>query len=343
MGMWLDKDQAWQHVVYEHPRDADSETIMRQFQCRGKKAQQALTAYLAVPPDKRKNCVLIHNASVRRMIVKVHLVNCIDGYGDNQADWTAALDHHPLGAVMKKALTLSTPKDDVDGRIVIKAQRLAVVPLPPKPDQNWGWRGTFAYGDIKVGECRLREGGVFSFICVDCGLRVGDREERNLGVNDDFTPHPDKLNLRMHSDDFVLEDVQDVGRSHSELELLAPSAQKDRGGKDPEGDKSAFETGAKKEGEDEGPWTRVEVLNRLDEPVQIKVFESGKSGHVSRLFRSALAEGTVSPGMGRIFPLKANPDTPETDFDVEIRVGRKRAKCEVVGEQVIFVDGFLAD
>ncbi|CAL1143793.1 unnamed protein product [Cladocopium goreaui] len=37
--MWLDKDQAWQHVVYEHPRDADTDTILDQFQCRSSKAE----------------------------------------------------------------------------------------------------------------------------------------------------------------------------------------------------------------------------------------------------------------------------------------------------------------
>eukprot|EP00913_Durusdinium_trenchii_P015988 g15025.t1 len=36
--MWLDKDQAWQHVVYEHPRDAETDTILDQFQCRSSKA-----------------------------------------------------------------------------------------------------------------------------------------------------------------------------------------------------------------------------------------------------------------------------------------------------------------
>merc|ERR1711871_1155989 len=104
-------------------------------------------------------------------------VNCIDGSGDNVSDWTAALDSHPLGSVMKKALTIGKSQGDDPEKIVIGAQRLAVVQLPKKPDANWGWRGLFAYGDTKVGECRLREGGVFSFICVDCGLFVGDIEE----------------------------------------------------------------------------------------------------------------------------------------------------------------------
>ncbi|CAE7564790.1 EXD3 [Symbiodinium sp. CCMP2592] len=36
--MWLDKDQAWQHVVYEHPRDVNTDTILDQFQCRSSKA-----------------------------------------------------------------------------------------------------------------------------------------------------------------------------------------------------------------------------------------------------------------------------------------------------------------
>ncbi|CAE7869741.1 EXD3 [Symbiodinium microadriaticum] len=40
--MWLDKDQAWQHVVYEHPRDVDTDTILDQFQCRSSKALLSL-------------------------------------------------------------------------------------------------------------------------------------------------------------------------------------------------------------------------------------------------------------------------------------------------------------
>merc|ERR1719330_1705484 len=73
---------------------------------------------------------------------------------------------------------MSATESNDPEKIVIGAQRLAVVPLPMKPDANWGWRGAFAYGDTKVGECALKEGGVFSFICVDCGLRVGDRDEQ---------------------------------------------------------------------------------------------------------------------------------------------------------------------
>merc|ERR1719235_2607206 len=147
--MWLDKDHAWQHVVYEHPRDADTETILSQFQCHSRKARQAVTSWLAMPAAARRNCVLIHNASVRRVFVKTHIVNCIDGYGDSASDWTAALDSHPLGSVMKKAL-VGGQQEEVQGSIVVGAQRLAVVPLPKKPDANWGWRGSFAYGDTKV-------------------------------------------------------------------------------------------------------------------------------------------------------------------------------------------------
>merc|ERR1740123_1453945 len=63
---------------------------------------------------------------------------------------------------MKKALTFNSMDLET---IVIGAQRVAVIRLPQKPDANWGWRGSFAYGDTKVGECRLR---------------VGDREEGDI-------------------------------------------------------------------------------------------------------------------------------------------------------------------
>jgi len=272
--MWLDKDQAWQHVVYEHPRDADTDTILDQFQCRSSKAKAALAMWKQMAPEKKRGCVLVHNASVRRILVRPKLVSHISGQSGESGDWVQALDHHPLGNVMKKALAFGE-KPKVDGQVFIAPQRLAVVPLPPKPDTNWGWRGHFSYGDTKVGDCAFREGGVFSFISVDCGLRVGDREGD--------------------------EEVKDF------LE----------------------------------PQTTVEVVNCTDEPVQVKVFEP-VSHAATRLFRSPLAEGTISPGTNRVFTVKASKDA-DTHLDVEIRIGNKKAKCEVVGDQVIFVDGLMGD
>jgi len=297
--MWMDKDQAWQHVVYEHPRDADIETILKQFQCTSSKARQALTEWLAMPADTRRGCVLVHNASVRRVLVTPHIVNHIDGHGDSGQDWTSALDAHPLGSMMKKALTMTSGEDD-SSKVVISAQRLAVVQLPPKPDANWGWRGLFAYGDTKVGECRLREGGVFSFICVDCGLRVADRQDS------------DRRDIPQRAVSFAeVTDLADEGENTSE-------------------------------GEDD-PKTNVEVVNGTEEPVQVKIFAHEQSGHSTRLMRSALDEAIISPDTNKVFRLKADKDTPETYFDVEVRIGSKKAKCEVVGEQVVFVDGSLAD
>jgi len=307
--MWLDKDQAWQHVVYEHPRDADTETILNQFQCRSSKARRALLDWLAMPPEKRRGCALVHNASVRRVIVKTHMVNHIDGAGDTAADWTSALDLHPLGSVMKKALAFSDNTLTDDHRVVIGPQRLAVVPLPPKPDTNWGWRGTFAYGDTKVGECALKEGGVFSFICVDCGLRVGDRDEQPQEVDVAVADTNEKGDATSAGAAFFSTDVDKAGATEAAVD---------------------------------GPTTCVEVVNGTDETIHAKVFEHGK-GHKSRLFTSPLGEGTVGPDSNRVFRLKADSEGVETHYDVEIRIGSKKAKCEVAGEQVVFVDGGLVD
>jgi len=89
------------------------------------------------------------------------------------------------------------------------------------------------------------------------------------------------------------------------------------------------------------PQTTVEVVNCTDEPVQVKVFEP-VSHAATRLFRSPLAEGTISPGTNRVYTVKASKDA-DTHLDVEIRIGNKKAKCEVVGDQVIFVDGLMRD
>lgn len=80
-------------------------------------------------------------------------------------DWTQALDHHPLGNVMKKALAFGEKPRPAEGQVFIAPQRLAVVPLPPKPDTNWGWRGHFSYGDTKVGDCAFREAPTRSKTC----------------------------------------------------------------------------------------------------------------------------------------------------------------------------------
>mmetsp|Transcript_53796 Transcript_53796/g.116280 ORF Transcript_53796/g.116280 Transcript_53796/m.116280 type:complete len:316 (+) Transcript_53796:3-950(+) len=314
--MWLGKDQAWQHVVYEHARDADTETILDQFQCRSRKARESLANWLAMPEEKRRGCVLVHNASVRRVIVKTHLVNLVDGQG-SASDWASALDAHPLGAVMKQALTMSGGAAAQD-EVVIGAQRLAVVKLPPKPDTNWGWRGVFAYGDTKVGECGLREGGVFSFIAIDCGLRVGDREE-----GEDI-----EVDTPKNKEEFT-EDKPDNGVAHGENGANGADNHKATNGDKPEPAEMIHETA-------------VEVSNCSDEAIVIKVFEPGKGGHAARLFKSALGEANIAPGDRRVFKLKAQPEG-ETDFDVEVRIGNRKANCEVVGGQVVTVDGILAD
>jgi len=301
--MWLDKDQAWQHVVYEHPRDADTDTILDQFQCRSSKAKAKLAEWKSLPPEKKRGCVLVHNASVRRILVKPRLVSHISGQSDSGGDWTQALDHHPLGNVMKKAFTLGYGKKAED-HVAIAPQRLAVVPLPPKPDTNWGWKGHFAYGDTKVGDCAFREGGVFSFISVDCGLRVGDREE-DSGACQDTKDNKDLIQGKIPDSE--------------PAEINNPE--------DPPKDMLT---------------TTLEVVNCTDEPVQVKIFAPGHS-HASRLFRSPLDEGTISPATNRVFTVKAPKDGSDANLDVEIRIGNKKAKCEVVGDQVIFVDGLMGD
>ena len=106
----------------------------------------------------------MHNASVRRIHVRPKLVSHIS-HSAESGDWTQALDHHPLGNVMKKALAFGEKPRPAEGQVFIAPQRLAVVPLPPKPDTNWGWRGHFSYGDTKVGDCAFREAPTRSKTC----------------------------------------------------------------------------------------------------------------------------------------------------------------------------------
>lgn len=363
--MLLDKDQAWQNVVYEHPRDADTENILNQFQCRSKKVRQELAAWLAMPTAARKGTVLVHNASVKRVSVKTHMVNCIDGFGNTGGDWTAALDNHPLGGMIKKGLS-SMSSADAAQVVTIGAQRVAVVSLPRKPDMNWSWRGSFSNGDTKVGECRLREGGVFSFICVDCGLRVGDREggdgEFSAGDASPTAAKPrnspsspvSPANDIKEEVEFSLDVADPAGEIDSAkvVEEVDPPLfggglrREDKDGEDNDTEKVAEEaTGEEdKAKEPELPPTRVEVVNRTDLEYIVKIWPHSSGGHASKFFRAAEAEGSLVAGASRVFELKATNPDGETNFDVEIKVrgtmGRT-TKCEVVGEQVIFIDGNL--
>ena len=59
----------------------------------------------------------MHNASVRRICVRPKLVSHI--HSSESGDWTQALDHHPLGSVMKKALAFGE-KPKVEGQVPSK-------------------------------------------------------------------------------------------------------------------------------------------------------------------------------------------------------------------------------
>jgi hypothetical protein len=228
---------------------------------------------------------------------------------------------------MKKALTMTSnaPDDDFE-KLVIGAQRLAVVELPKKPDANWGWRGVFSYGDTRVGECRLREGGVFSFICVDCGLFVGDIEEEGSEIVAQTALSP-----MAHEFEGQVDEIS---------EIPAKTIVENHVGEDD----NCLVDGTSDKPEEDAPPTAVEVVNRTDDPVTIKVYDANDSGGTAyKLLRSTIAEGTLPPGSRKAFCLQSSKDTAETNFDVEVRIGMKKAKCEVVGGQVIFVDGILAD
>eukprot|EP00450_Noctiluca_scintillans_P019634 CAMPEP_0194523876 /NCGR_PEP_ID=MMETSP0253-20130528/58887_1 /TAXON_ID=2966 /ORGANISM="Noctiluca scintillans" /LENGTH=568 /DNA_ID=CAMNT_0039368453 /DNA_START=37 /DNA_END=1743 /DNA_ORIENTATION=- len=331
--IFFDKDQAWQHVVYEHPRDADSEMILNQFQCHSVKARQSLSAWLAMPPIARRGCVLVHNASARRISVKTHLVNSIDGTGEDQTDWRSALDQHPIGSAIMKSLRVAD-----DGRAPIGAQRLAIVVLPKRPDMNWGWRGQFFYGEQKVGECKLREGGIFSFISVDCGIRVGDREEGSAAAElaaelaakvseqpKRHEPEPLQQSKNPFAADLAAANPFDGDLAEATGEaFFVPEV-----------------TDAPKE---EKKQTTIEVVNETDERVEVRVYAGGhnESHGAIKLLRGSLADCSIGPDARHIFPLTATEGL-ETPFDVSIQVGAKTTTAEVVGGQVIFVDGILAD
>merc|ERR1712224_9903 len=122
-----------------------------------------------------------------------------------------------------------------------------------------------------VGECRLREGCVFSFICVDCGLFVGDIEE----------------------DTEVSETLPRVEVPSEPLTSAFESSARFLN----EADDAALQDLSEEVGEEEeadAPDTAIEVVNRTEDPANIKIFKMIVGGHAaSRLFRSAVAEGNV--------------------------------------------------
>eukprot|EP00927_Polykrikos_kofoidii_P032422 TRINITY_DN27627_c0_g1_i2.p1 TRINITY_DN27627_c0_g1~~TRINITY_DN27627_c0_g1_i2.p1 ORF type:complete len:547 (-),score=76.71 TRINITY_DN27627_c0_g1_i2:91-1731(-) len=296
--MWLDKPKSWQHAVYEHPRETYGKLPSNHFESRAPKAWQSLIAWLDMPSSARKNCVLIHNASFRRIIVRPYLVNAIDGSWDPPADWTVPLHAHFFGKEMNKALTLTSRVNCLKEKdpFTIGAQRMAVVALPPKADMNWSLRGVFFYGDTKIGDCNLCEDSIFSFLCVGCGIRVHD----------------------------IFEECSQTSPAEHLIER-----------KDDATDEKAACSGNESD--------RIEVVNHTEGPIDVKIFEpdgSQDSDRAPTVFRNPLARGTVVPHMSRSFMVKVSVEG-ETDYDVEIRSENRRAKCEVVGGQVIFVDKIL--
>jgi len=87
--------------------------------------------------------------------------------------------------------------------------------------------------------------------------------------------------------------------------------------------------------------TTLEVVNCMDEPINARIFECGHSMHAAALLmRQTLADAMISPGYRRLFKMAymEEDDGAEAEFDVEIRLGFRKAKCEVVGEQIVYVD-----
>lgn len=308
--MWLSSDEAVQHAVYEHPRGTETETILNQFNCKSSKARETLAQWSGLEPEKRKGLVLIHNASVRRVMLKTHVVSCIDGAGDKRGAWGAALEAHPLGATVTKAFGTVFGQVGDGEPILIGPQRMVVVQLPPKPDANWSWRGVFSLGETRVGETQLKSGCVFSFVAVDCGLSVGDKGDEPG------------------------EQVGDTSPRDSNSKKLVVQTPKKQDVSDAEDDGKG------------GHFTSVEVVNRMDDAVEVKIYlpGSGHPGH--QLFRKTLIQGQVLAGSSRCFSIRSTKgegkEEEVDDLDVQISNGRRVANCEVQGGQVIYVDGLFA-
>lgn len=78
----------------------------------------------------------------------------------------------------------------------------------------------------------------------------------------------------------------------------------------------------------------------------MKIFPTDETGHIARWFTRPPGEGMLAGGEARVWKFQARSRTADTVFDVEIRprgLAAKSVKCEVVGEQVVYVDGIVGD
>eukprot|EP00746_Dinoflagellata_sp_MGD_P081275 gnl/MRDRNA2_/MRDRNA2_32346_c1_seq1.p1 gnl/MRDRNA2_/MRDRNA2_32346_c1~~gnl/MRDRNA2_/MRDRNA2_32346_c1_seq1.p1 ORF type:complete len:589 (+),score=133.03 gnl/MRDRNA2_/MRDRNA2_32346_c1_seq1:63-1769(+) len=185
--LWLSADAAWRHVVYEHPEDTTLEQIADQFDLpENSKALEQLRNWVKGDGDAKTGKVLIHNAAVRKLNVTVTLFSCIDGKQENEQNknvFKTALENHPLGKVAKQVFKPGEkekePIQEGVVKITVEPARATILNLPKLHDFNWAWHATFSYGDelgddSKVGECKLRDGLLVSFVSVDCGVRIHD-------------------------------------------------------------------------------------------------------------------------------------------------------------------------
>lgn len=184
--LWLSADAAWRHVVYEHPEDTTVEMIAEQFDLpENSRALVQLRDWIKGDAESKTGKVLIHNAAVRKLNVTVTLFSCIDGKQDGEQNknvFKQALENHPLGKVAQAVFKPGDKEEKVNEGVVkttVEPTRATILNLPKLHDYNLAWRADFSYGDekgddSKVGECRLHDGLLVSFVSVDCGVRIHD-------------------------------------------------------------------------------------------------------------------------------------------------------------------------
>jgi len=179
--MWLGEDSsmARRHMVIEHSKDTDAQQVHTQFQADS--TTQNLQVITQWEECARGNACLIHNASLRRIEIKLMAKCTVE-----QNDLRIALDAHPLTVLTKRLANWSEDTPDE----VFAPREMKIIELPQLLDVNWYHEVTFkhVFGG-KVGSCCIKPNAIFSLVGVHAGVRVstqGDAGEIRV-VNSSIT------------------------------------------------------------------------------------------------------------------------------------------------------------
>eukprot|EP00397_Hematodinium_sp_SG-2012_P000069 GEMP01000069.1.p1 GENE.GEMP01000069.1~~GEMP01000069.1.p1 ORF type:complete len:3256 (+),score=468.64 GEMP01000069.1:314-10081(+) len=163
--MWLETDEAGRHVVVESPDSDPIATLARFGSCPSTRTEVILDRWKS--SKVQATCCLIHNATTQ--FVTVQIREPVDAPGSFQK----AINMHPLGRRL-----VASSDGDVRFTAVLMPGEMEAIPscfdmdLKPFAHFSYGKRDSL---QPSVGSIQIKEGAIFSFCCVDAGIRLCNR------------------------------------------------------------------------------------------------------------------------------------------------------------------------